>query len=114
MSREPRGQRIQPEAREGFLRVVVLALGFEGRGSSPYGKLEKGIPEGTAWVKARRLKQHECGALVGSMQQVSMWLGQRMKCYGGPQTMSQGAAGSRSGRALGAVVGKLDWDLNHC
>lgn len=114
MSREPRGQHIQPEAREGFLRVVVLALGFEGRGSSPYGKLEKGIPEGTARVKAWRLKQHECGDLVGSMQQVSMWPGQRMKCYGRSQKMLQGAAGSRSGRALGAEVGKLDWDLNHC
>lgn len=38
-------QGVPPEIREGFLRVVMLELGFEGKGSSLRGKLEKGIPD---------------------------------------------------------------------
>lgn len=34
-----------PEIKEGFLRVVMLELGFEGRRSSLRGKWEKGLPD---------------------------------------------------------------------
>lgn len=40
-----REHRALPEIKEGFLRVVMLELGFEGRRSSLHGKWEKGLPD---------------------------------------------------------------------
>lgn len=100
VSREPRGQQIQPEIREGFLRVMIRELGLEGLDSSLHGKLEAFQTEGMMWVKAWRLELCECGDVAGAEDEVPVAGCRQLRR--GQQKTDQESFGHRAGGRMGA------------
>lgn len=79
------GQQIQSEIRVDFLRVVMLGLGFEGKGSSHMENWRRAFQTERAW----RPKQHEHRGLRQPCGSPGGWAGGR----GAGETKPWGAAG---------------------
>lgn len=105
-----RAQGALPEIKEGFLRVVMLELGFEGR-NSLCGKLEKGLPDrGNSGEGLETDKCGQCGC--GAMWAELPVAGTEDKV---PVAGSRQSCGGLWGQlSLDAKVRSPAWDMSAC